>query len=353
MRTTSPCAWRITLAAKWHHVLTVIVIAAISGALISHQMEGRNRDLLSRSALVADVSAWLPFPAYSWTDANRITVLTSDRSSGFAMCAVGSTGRRVSLVPVRNSLMQAIFASQLAVWSPDGTELLLARTGVRPLYEVYSVGSGRAIRQRSRAQDVYSVAWLSGGHRFVAIENAGDHVVAVSRAALGSSSNAERTLPGPPFAVNLTSAIVGERVVTSSEPAGPDALQPDAVHLVVCVFWVSDPGRPARLISLTAPRRGDESYVVISRGGGRVVWVVTYTERRPAIAWWHGLPYVTTTPRKYKGIWVGDLDGSAMSWLGSTRIERHSDPPHDVQWCPGDRRVSYIARHRLWTISAD
>lgn len=301
----------------------------------------------------ADASLWIPFPAYSWTsDHDLVAFARLGRRLGFASISLRGS-RYPQARPTSAELVRAVLAADMSQLSPDGSWLLLLNHALHDRYEARSLSSGKIVRWHSEASAVYSMAWLSDGHRFVAIEDRHHRVTAIARSVDLPSDEVSRDLPGPPFAVYLTGVNTPDNVVSASVPAGLGTQEYSTTDVRVCRFSMLHPDRPTEVFNISPPRQVASWYPVASRGGEKLACIVTYDELQWTFRIQNLLPFWNKAPRHYKAVWVTELGSARRREIGSLAYERNSEAMRSVQWCPDDRRLSYVAKDAFWAVAVE
>ncbi len=95
--------------------------------------------------------------------------------------------------------------------------------------------------------------------------------------------------------------------------------------------------------------------VSVSRQGNRLAWLLQYDKGSTAETILHRiLPAVIVHPHPTLGLFVSSVDGTGMVEIGHKAVvpAKPFDPEiANVQWLPGDRRVSFICNDALYTVA--
>jgi hypothetical protein len=100
--------------------------------------------------------------------------------------------------------------------------------------------------------------------------------------------------------------------------------------------------------------------VVLSPQGDRLAWLL-YAVRHPWPAWLpQRFPWLHADLQHSMGVWVSNLDGSAMHEIGEVILEKggtkQTPPPQEpmiLRWLPDGKRISFFYKEGLFTVAAD
>jgi hypothetical protein len=94
----------------------------------------------------------------------------------------------------------------------------------------------------------------------------------------------------------------------------------------------------------------------VSSSGQRIAWICSQFYISPFVLWLHRwLPRISTNPQRRFGLWVSNIDGSRMHEIGHVLLAPQDEAPttFELNWLPGDKRLSFVYKAALYTVPTD
>jgi hypothetical protein len=105
------------------------------------------------------------------------------------------------------------------------------------------------------------------------------------------------------------------------------------------------------------PDTGAPNLQIASPQRDRLAWTLDFDATPRLLTLLHRfIPAIKAPPHPIRGIWVSRADGSDMHEVGHLPLksgDADTDEPKEVTWLPDGKRLSFIARGRIWTVPAD
>jgi hypothetical protein len=159
--------------------------------------------------------------------------------------------------------------------------------------------------------------------------------------------------------ISITGTIPGEILggITKSDrllQLDEGAFKAPATTVKMADYAILPSANAVHRYRLRLPMMANVSDVVISPGGGRLAWLLEYDSTPPLTALLHR--FIASVPlhsSRMIGLWVSNLDGSEMTEIGHMSVlptRQNLDYIGELQWLPGEKRLSFIYRGGLYTV---
>lgn len=259
---------------------------------------------------------------------------------------------RNSLHSQSTNILPSMHFPPEATLSPDRKRLLLgpdllSQMGEKPCL-VFAVNLEGKEEVRIKMVPLFSFAiWLHDSHRFLADEATDGNGEPVMVHDLDRPKQATRlNVRVNPFDETLV-GITQEEHLLLRHWNGRDA----AGSVQIADIGTQAPSAPVRRFAINLPISAIVERAEISSDGKRLAWLLEYDYSAPHAQWLHRLwPSYKLTAESRLGLWVSRLDGAEMTEIGHKYYEDRPGELTDLQWLPGDKKISFIYNDALYTV---
>lgn len=119
-------------------------------------------------------------------------------------------------------------------------------------------------------------------------------------------------------------------------------------------YDIAVPATPSHKREILLPRFSIPEDLVLSINGDRLAWLLEYDDAPPISRWLHALvPQFPSPPRPTLALYVSGLNGTGMTEIGHKTVT--PDLPmeleiRNLQWLPGDKKLSFTYDGALYTV---
>lgn len=251
------------------------------------------------------------------------------------------------------------------VLSPDHKWLLCLPGGSSRTFKAVALDDNTEVKWQSAADEVTSdPTWLPDSHRWIAY-NSRAFAAFAGFIEWSSSGYVMRDLDDPKHRdkrefehsmppqrkIGITQ---DDRILSFDNSPGSTGHGDDSVRMANCILTRTPSPLSPYTVTIKLPMPSDCREIVISTKRDRLAWLLGYDMTSPLETFLHRIiPGFHSRPKPALGIWVSALDGSHMVEIGHVPILGDSlddQTATNIQWVPGDTRLSLLHYGALYTV---
>lgn len=297
-----------------------------------------------------------PYTRTLWLSDHELFLFKFDPKTQWLLAIYNLSTGKIQTLPGLSRKMTYSVGRVHVTLSPDRKRALWILPGTDTSELVYGRSDGsHALTIFSRDLQAGNACWLSDSRSWITFKPKYNSLRGVSNPLQAESFHPDTsdTVSSKPLTIPKEFEIVEPYTVyvTTEDhaigyPYYRDSKPPSSLNLHE--FDIRHPERPEHFYTLRFPEGTHLKELSISPSGERVAWLLTSADSTPG----HTLLQV----------YVSLLDGSQMHILGQISVpksdawdmyEVEQNQPTLLPWMPDNRRITFLYKDALWTVSAE